>query len=1280
MKRMHRLVMALAGLLWSVAAHSVCSNKVGKVVFNELYQPNSGTSFIEVKVLDPSVVSSTNNFQNWKIDLYAGSFSNKQSVDFSSGFSNSSVNSCGQTSLWFRFPESVLSYLNSNTPPFNFVLYDSSGGGKIVDIFRVGNSSGNITSYYGKGTQYTTCPLIEDQLPATGTADSYYDALYGAGSSVKDWYRMPDGTGPWGGEGTSNPGNSSCGSNAGTGGGTYGLAKIPSTTTIPTNTNFSYTLYSINGATAVSSPASVSITDDLNAAGLTFVSCTTTRGTCTESGGVVTWAVGAVAANTSYTATLTVKATSAGSKTNSITSNVGSAPTVSAIAEAVTVFNPPANYGMDNTTWSNGTTVPDIGGSGNPGTVVLTSGTASSTTGIICTGVALNLGIGEGIQAANNAAFDISNGGTISFWIKPTDNTNRYLFSKGDEYFAYLNASGKLVFGSGNNGLFAYLKAWVTSATTIPTGSWTHVALVFDKTASKAYIYLNGAADANASSITAPTSSSDSLLLGSLDWATYLLIELTSGRSGYYGAMDEFKIFKAALSANNIWDLYNNELAGKQYDGTTRVCGGSLDHYEVTVPATNVACLASTVTVKACADTSNPCTNVATTVNGTATLGTSAGTLGATSLGFSSGVASTTLSYAGATNGAAATLTLSGESTTATNARTCCIGTSCSTSNTCAATFNTAGFVFAGSTTGASTTLPTQTAGTASSTYYLRAVQTGTTTGACIAALSGLQAVNMAYQCNNPTTCYAGNLMSVNGGSATTIQRNDNTGVTGYTAVNLTFDANGSAPFTYTYSDAGLVSLYAQKAASGSLLSTLTGSSNAFVVKPAGFTLTATCTADGTANAASQTTPGTGDPKFCRAGRSFSATATAVTSTGSTTYNYGRESTPETVAVSWARYAPTGTGTNAGTPPSGSFTLTGSFTGAFSRSGLSWDEVGILSATTSIGDSDYLGTGNVSSSAYVGRFYPDHFDVTLSGQQNCNGFAYAGRSATVLGQPFAARVTARNGAGNTTVNYSNATGFAKAVNLSLSAGSAAGTLYVDSTAGGTGAVPASKFANAAACGNLAAVTTGGIGTACYTDATGKLSYVFNTFPTTSTAIVLHAEDADTGTSTAGTYTDAGINAYAGRLRLANAYGSDLLTLRMPIYAEYWTGRWQQNTGDSCTGTSLAVGNFALGNRNPSSLGSSASSIVVRSSGWWDLVLAAPASAGSVDVALNLGAGTTATAACLSAWSNGPTGHTGAAPLAYLLSNWCGGSYDKNPVARAKFGSPKAPYIYLRERY
>lgn len=173
---------------------------------------------------------------------------------------------------------------------------------------------------------------------------------------------------------------------------------------------------------------------------------------------------------------------------------------------------------------------------------------------------------------------------------------------------------------------------------------------------------------------------------------------------------------------------------------------------------------------------------------------------------------------------------------------TCCVGNTCTTSDTCTATFNTAGFIVSSTAGGTAATIPTQTAGTSSSSYYLRAVKTNVTTQACESALSGSQVVNWAAQCNNPTTCSSGNLMSLSGNATTAagsnpIASNPNAGVSSTTSVNMTFDANGSAPFSFNYSDVGQVTLLASKAAGGDLLSGLATSSNAFVVKPGGFTV-----------------------------------------------------------------------------------------------------------------------------------------------------------------------------------------------------------------------------------------------------------------------------------------------------------------------------------------------------------------------------------------------------------------------------------------------------------
>ncbi|MCH8854927.1 MAG: hypothetical protein IIA03_01450, partial [Proteobacteria bacterium] len=54
-----------------------------------------------------------------------------------------------------------------------------------------------------------------------------------------------------------------------------------------------------------------------------------------------------------------------------------------------------------------------------------------------------------------------------------------------------------------------------------------------------------------------------------------------------------------------------------------------------------------------------------------------------------------------------------------------------------------------------------------------------------------------------------------------------------------------------------------------------------------------------------------------------------------------------------------------------------------------------------------------------------------------------------------------------------------------------------------------------------------------------------------------------------------------------------------------------------------------------------------------------------------------------AWTSGPAAGTGTAPvpdLSFMSAQWCGANADRAPAARLSFGSPRAPFIYLRERY
>lgn len=691
-----------------------------------------------------------------------------------------------------------------------------------------------------------------------------------------------------------------------------------------------------------------------------------------------------------------------------------------------------------------------------------------------------------------------------------------------------------------------------------------------------------------------------------------------------------------------------------------------VNHYQLSLPTSSLACLPTTVSVTACANVSNPCTSTSRSASGTvATLATSAGALGATTVTFnSSGVATTTLSYPTAADGAPVSVTLSGEQASATNPRQCCPnGINCSAASSCSTGFATTGFILASAANGVAASIPPQIAGTSSNTYYLRAVRSNSTTKACETALTGSTTVNMAYECNNPTTCSTSNLMSINGGTSTTIARNANGSVSSYAAVGLIFDSNGNAPFTFNHGDAGQVRLHASKPASAPLLTALSGSSNAFVVKPAAFSLTATCDSTGASNAASQTSPSATDAKFCAAGRTFSATVSALTAGGIVTPNYGRESPPEDVAATWSRALPTTPmGGSDGVLPSGTLAFAGGFSGSFTGSGLKWSEVGILAAALTVGDSDYLGAGNVTSSAYVGRFHPDHFDVVVTPQ--CGGFVYSGRAAASVptgrpGQPFTVKASAMNGlaAATPTTNYSSAAGFSRAVSLTLSTGGGVGQLYVDSTPGGTGAIPASKFASA-------------IGTVAYSDPSGKISYVFNTFPTAPTTITVHADDADSAPSTG---TDGATSVRGGRLQLGNAYGSELLALPIPLEAQNWAagGYYVTNRDDSCThftASSIVLTNFTQ-NLVACETYFSPSGTVTLAKGMAPLRLTAPGGGndGSVSLALNIGSAA-AGSTCVSSTSSSAT----AANLP-----WFGSIH---PAGRATFGVFKTPLIYRRESY
>jgi MSHA biogenesis protein MshQ len=700
----------------------------------------------------------------------------------------------------------------------------------------------------------------------------------------------------------------------------------------------------------------------------------------------------------------------------------------------------------------------------------------------------------------------------------------------------------------------------------------------------------------------------------------------------------------------------------------TRACAPPLDHYELSLASSSVACTGTTVTVKACADSSSPCTNPSSNLSGqTATLATSAGTLDATTLVFdATGIATTTLRHPGAAAGANVTVTLSGEQTAAQRPRHCCPdGVACAAANSCATTFATAGFIVAATANGAAATLPAQTAGTASSGWVLRAVRSNTTTRACEAALIGTTTVDWAAQCHDPGTCSAGNLMSVTGSATTAVASNPASGVTTTTPVAMSFDANGNAPFSFSYADAGQVSLRASKTVNGA---SLVGSTNRFVVRPAGFTISSIrqTASPGIANPGAS---GTGGATFVRAGEAFSATVTAVTASGTPTPNFGREAAPEGVVL-----APTLVAPSSGTPGTlANATIAGtSFgAGAATATNLSYSEVGIATLAASIADGSYLGAGNVSGAASgnIGRFVPARLALSAASVTHRAAAACSPASSfTYLGENFSLRfaLEAQNAAGATTRNYTG--GFAKFDPTVASAYALVGRdgATVFDTAGMR--LSLATATGAWSNGVASAITlTASAARAASPD--GPFGAAFGIAPVDSDGVALAGFDmASTAGGTNDRATVASVPLRYGRLRLSNAVGVPQRALSLPVAVQVWNGSaFDVHTLDSCTRVN-ATG-FSVGNLRRTLAAADvnlASSSIAFTAGVGRVDLSAPAAGryGSADVALSLG-GAAVDSSCLQTWTPARAATAGA-NLAFLRGAWCG-SADKDPSARATWG-------------
>lgn len=696
------------------------------------------------------------------------------------------------------------------------------------------------------------------------------------------------------------------------------------------------------------------------------------------------------------------------------------------------------------------------------------------------------------------------------------------------------------------------------------------------------------------------------------------------GNQGFRAALDEYLVFDQALDEDNVLELYQLQSEGRNLDGTLReeiLCGPGIDHFEIIHDGSALTCAPESVTVRACADDADPCALYAGDVE--VTLSPSGWIDGDTQT-LSGGIGVFHLRH---TTAETVTLSVTGDPA-AEQALQCSDG---SGGSSCDLTFYESGFLFE---------LPNLESCQTSSTVAIQAVRMDDDTQACIGDDSFAGTTRQVSFTSSYVSAKTGSLpVSVKG--------NADAAFADLPAVaQLNFDATASGSFTFSYDDAGSVTLSASFTGSGDEAGLQMSGSDTFVAYPNHLQVIAANPDDATLL---NNTTSSGDPHW-PAGEDFALEVTGVCADNSETPSFAWQTD-----LNVLDYLPLGGQAGNFTPAS---LAAADYTDGVAESTASYSEVGIV--TLQAQASDYLEPGiDVTGAGTIGRFTPYQF--ALSWYQNpelvpgcaLGGFTYVGQSFGYNAAPVV-KVTALNKEGGITANYTDSDWW-KITQATLLSGrsysASEGTLEFSG-----GGVSISY-----------PVEEDGSGTLTY-DAVSEMKF-FRGAPTApfDADIDLEVNVADDdGISAPGplSFTDipfageaSGMNADEmrwGRMVLHNAYGSELTPLAMPLRAEYYNGSsFVTNADDHCTSVSAA---------QLSQTGTVTSSATLNSplsAGDAGLVFSAPNATGYIDVQLDLSA------------------------MPWLRYDWDGdGSNDDDPSARASFGlyEGSPAMIYLRESF
>ncbi|OGS90373.1 MAG: hypothetical protein A2Z95_03175 [Gallionellales bacterium GWA2_60_18] len=967
--------------------------------------------------------------------------------------------------------------------------------------------------------------------------------------------------------------------------------------------NASYTLNVSNSGSATE-PGPITVSGTLPA-GLSYVSGTGTGWSCSAVGQVVTCtrtgtlAGGANASSLLLTVAVASGTTGAVTTTMTVSGTGGddSAANDSASDTYTILPSPYAYYALDEASWTGSTADEVIDSSGNNrhadtmGAVSTSAAPASGLKPDTCRAGEVPNGANLGIDTKLDVNTEIGNAGTIAFWYKSNtawnDGTDRMLFDAsndlggGDKHF-YLVKGDAGEIRFGLEDDTDDNERIDTGGNSFSAGAWHHIAVTWSWAAGRMRLYLDGVEQDN-------TGINDAIGNYADLWFGATHSGITGGDTDFTtnsanGTFDEIKIYNSALSASEIAALKDE----------THACT-SIDHLRIEHTGSGVTCTPTTLTVKACEDAacSSPYTGGVTgtlTASGTPTVNWVGGA------DFSIGASGSVTKDVHVTTAGTVTWGATSLSPAPSNATACYIGATAS----CDFTAALAGFLF---------NVPDHVSDTQQN-ITVSAVKQADNSLSCVPAFKdSSKTVSFACTYSNPAS---GTLPVTVGGSAISCSLGGD--------VSLSFDATGVASTTVRYADVGQIALTASYTGSGDSAGLVMTGSDPFIAAPASFSVTGV----------------TAGP--IKAGNDFSASVTALNASGNATPNFGNETSPEGVTLTPTLVSPVG-GNN---PALGNGVIAGTAfsNGVAALTSLNWGEVGNITLGAALTGGSYLGSGlnATGTSATVGAFIPDHFSTEIVLASNVpmpcptgltcptayDGFIYSG-------QPFSVRVTALNLGGGTTTNYDGTLGFSK--DVTLEARDALGAEDIPGTQNPGGGTLAN---NAIAAADFSAGVA--------TTATPTYTFAATTAPTD---IYLRAKDTDASSlrTIPATSVEGGVKVVNGRIKIANAHGSEVLPLPMTATVQYYNGsNWVTSATDSVSSLTLADGSYQR-----------------KTGGAWTVT---PPSGSSVSAGvLN--------------YTLSSSGGTGSVDISATIPAWLPGN-----TGRATFGVYKGnnEFIYLRENY